>query len=99
MMPPKILYVNYTLFFKKIKSMRHFTHYFILLFILSFLSNSTFAQEESESGHEIEESRHTIFLGFGWAHIPKGGHVDDTEANGFLVPTLGLCFSPLINRT
>ena len=72
--------------------MNRFTYYSILIIAL-ILSHSTFAQEEgevSETGHEGEEGRHTVFLGFGWTHIPQGGNLEDTEANGFLVPTIGL---------
>jgi hypothetical protein len=66
---------------------------FFLLLTGVFLAHSSFAQEENEEHTNEathEEGRHAIFLGFGWTHIPQGGNLEDAEASGFLVPTIGL---------
>ena len=64
----------------------------LLSITLAIPSIPVFGQEErgeNEGGQE-EEGKHTIFLGFGYTHIPQGGNLEDTEANGYLVPTIGL---------
>lgn len=73
--------------------MKYFVNLIILICTALALSSfPAFGQDalEDNEGEDEEEGRHTIFLGFGWTHIPKAGSVDDTEATGFLVPTIGL---------
>jgi len=67
-----------------------------LLIILFVMPQIILAQEkegsEKEEENEIEwkEARHFISLSFGYTYIPGGAEVGETEANGFLVPSIGL---------
>jgi len=49
-------------------------------------------EEEMERVGEEEENelRHFVSMSFGYTYIPGGAEVSETEANGFLVPSIGL---------
>lgn len=76
--------------------MRFVTRFTLLISIsILYLSFSATAQEEQhhnegESEHESEGGRHVVLVGFGWTYIPGGGDLEDNEADGFFVPTIGL---------
>ncbi len=66
----------------------------VFLILIFFIPHITIAQEEEagEKGldNESEEFRHFISLSFGYTYIPGGAEPGDTEADGFLVPSIGL---------
>ncbi len=74
--------------------MKYSNTFIRLIWILLFLiPHITIAQEEEagerEMESESEELRHFISLSFGYTYIPGGAEVDATEADGFLVPSVG----------
>jgi len=65
--------------------------FLILLFVMPHITIAQVEEaEEREMENESEEFRHFISLSFGYTYIPGGAEVDATEADGFLVPSVGL---------
>jgi len=62
----------------------------IILFVLPQIAIAQEEEVEGEGEGEGEELRHFISLSFGYTYIPDGAELGTTEADGFLVPSVGL---------
>ena len=68
----------------------------MLIVIAFFFSIPNIYAQEDE--FEQSEEKHLIIIALGYSYIPEGGEEGETEANGVLVPTLGVDYMYRLNR-
>jgi len=67
----------------------------LFLLIVFFCTNANIYAQEGEA--EQPEEKHLVTIALGYSYIPKGGEEGETEANGVVVPSLGVDYLYRLN--